>query len=106
MMAAGDLDAWVFNPHPLTTLILIPPTTTNIPPGFLIESLTISVPVTGRTVGPGSTQNITFGSPWFVCYHPDCFTRRNTEIFLSGLMFEHGSPIAENVCPLVNSQTV
>ena len=89
MIGAGHCDGGVFMPH---TII--------IPPGFPIESLTIFVPGTSRTVSPGSTQNISCSSSWFVNNKPNSLTRRNAEIFVSVLMFEDRTSTADDVCPL------
>ena len=94
MIAAGDCDAGVFMPP-----III------ITPGFLIVPLTVSIPVTGRTVSRSSTLNITScRRSWFSSNTPGSYTGSNTQILFSGLMLEYMSATAVNVRLLVNSK--
>ena len=87
MVSARDCDGEIF----------LPPSIISIPPGFHVESLTISVPVTRRTVGSGSTLNPAPGLPP-ISNTPASLTRRNPEICtVLILMFEDRTSHADDV---------
>ena len=111
VIAAGDCDAGVFMPHQARQSQDFPhQRIISIPPGFPGTTLVVFISFTGRTVSPGTTLNalryiFQSSGTWFVSNKP-VLRSPKTEISVSVLMFEDRTATADDICPLVNSQTV